>query len=160
MRIAIIAAMSKNRVIGLNNQIPWHISADFKRVKQLTTGNTIIMGRKTFDSIGKALPNRTNIVLTQQENFDAPGCIVAKSLEEAFKLCRDELVFIFGGNSLYQKTLPIADEMYLTLVDADIAGDTYFPEWDKQEWSIINQSNHTEGVWNYQFIDLQRSVKI
>lgn len=157
MNIAIIAAMSRNLVIGKNNQIPWHIPADFKRVKTLTTGNTIIMGRKTYDSIGKPLPNRTNIVLSRQSDFKADGVIVVPSLEEALSQSQG-MAFIFGGSALYQMTLDRADQLFLTLIDQDIEGDTFFPQWNREDWIITQQSQHQHDNLSYQFIDMKRKT--
>jgi dihydrofolate reductase len=156
MRIAIIAAMSLNRVIGKNNQIPWHLSDDLKRVKALTTGNAIIMGRKTYESIGKALPNRINIVLTSQVDFQAPGCVVVHSLKEALNACQQKDTFIFGGSSLYKLTLDIASHMHLTVIQTCIEGDTFFPPWDPKDWRVIQKTQHSTPEWDYEFVDLER----
>lgn len=128
MPVAIIAAMSRNRVIGRHGKIPWHLPADLRRFRELTTGQTIIMGRKTFESIGKALPGRSTIVVSRDISFTAIGCRVARSVEEALSLGGDRLLFICGGGEIYRKALDIADVIYLTVIDVEIDGDTFFPE--------------------------------
>lgn len=128
MTVAIIAAMSSNRVIGNHGKIPWHIPEDLRRFRELTTGHTIVMGRKTFESIGKALPGRSNIVLSNDQRFSAKGCQTARSIAEALALGGDGQIFICGGGAIYRATLEIADVIYLTVIDADMEGDTFFPE--------------------------------
>ena len=161
--ISLIVAMSKNRVIGQGGKIPWHISNDLKRFKALTMGHPIIMGRKTYESLGHALPGRTNIVLSQSPAFSAPGCATVKSLKEALDSAKNseggkDEVFIIGGESLYKQTLLSADKIYLTLVDIEVVGDpsplgkdegqvAFFPEFNKSEWKIISQEKH-EGEGN------------
>ena len=137
MILSIIVATGKKNEIGKDNGMLWHLPAELRRFKELTTGHTIIMGRKTYQSLPKgALPNRTNIVLTKDKNFKAPGCSVYSSLDEALlKLLNEEEVFIIGGKNVYEQTLPIADRLYLTRVHADFPdADTYFPEIDWQNW--------------------------
>lgn len=126
--VSIIAAMSKNRIIGRDNAIPWNIPADMGRFRELTLGHTLIMGRKTFESIGRPLPGRRNIVVSRQADYAAQGVVVAGSLQEALLLagCHGE-VFICGGGEIYQQALPFAGRIYLTLIDCDIDGDTNFP---------------------------------
>ena len=125
--IKIIAAMSKNRVIGDSNSLIWSLPNDLKRFKQLTTGQTVIMGRKTYESIGRPLPNRRNIIITRDENYEAIGCEIVNSLEEALLLSGEDC-FIIGGGEIYKQSLPIADKVYLTLIQEDFQGDTSFPE--------------------------------
>ncbi len=128
-RIVLIAAMAANRVIGRDNAIPWRLPGDLARFKQTTMGHPIIMGRRTFESIGRALPGRRNIVLTRRRGFTAPGCEVVHSLDEALAACRnEEKAFIIGGEQLYRDTLPLADEIILTVLDQEVEGDTFFPE--------------------------------
>lgn len=128
MTVAIIAAMSRNRVIGDHGKIPWHLPEDLRRFRELTTGHTIVMGRKTFDSIGKALPDRYNIVISSDQSFSAAGCQVARSVGEAIATRENRLIFICGGGEIYRDTIGIADVIYLTVIDAEIKGDTFFPE--------------------------------
>lgn len=127
--------MAENRVIGVNNTLPWRLPADLRHFRQLTTGHHVIMGRRNYESIGKPLPERTNIVVTRNRGYQAPGCRVRHSLEEALQDCgSDPEVFIIGGAEIYRQALPGADRIYLTLVHARIPGDTYFPEFDQNEW--------------------------
>ncbi len=130
MILSIIVAVAQNGVIGQGNKLPWHIPEDLKRFKQLTTGHAVIMGRKTYESIGKPLPNRKNIVITRQPGYDAPGTFVVSSLQEAIQLSSqwdDEEAFVIGGAEIYRQTIPLADRIYLTIVRQDVAGDTLFP---------------------------------
>jgi dihydrofolate reductase len=136
--ISIIAAMDRNRGIGVDNKLPWRLSADLKRFRELTMGHHIIVGRKTFESIGRPLPGRRMIVVTRDGNYKAEGCDVAHSVEDAINLARERgerEVFICGGGEIYSQSIGIADRMYLTFVDAEVAADTFFPEFDEREWS-------------------------
>lgn len=131
MTLSIIVAMSENRVIGKDGRMPWHLSEDLKRFKQITMGHTIVMGRKTYESIGKPLPGRTNIVVTRQKDFHADGVTVIHDLAEIAhdaRLTPHGEVFIIGGADIYQLALPHADKIYLTLIHKKIDGDTYFPK--------------------------------
>lgn len=143
-RISIIVAVGKNnRAIGKTGGLLWRIADDLKRFKALTTGHPIIMGRKTFESIGKALPNRTNIVITRNPDFKAEGVIIADSFAEALRLASNEVeklvqgnhknseIFVIGGGEIYKQALPLADKLYLTLVKSDAEGDVFFPDWSK-----------------------------
>lgn len=137
MRIAMIWAMAENRVIGRNNKLPWHLPNDLKYFKQLTTGKPVIMGRKTYDSIGKPLPNRVNIVVTRDGNFQADGIKVVHDLPSAIELADAEClisgadeVIIMGGAEIYKLGLPYADRLYITFVHSEVEGDAYFPEFD------------------------------
>lgn len=132
--LSLIVAMSKNRVIGRDNQMPWHLPADLARFKKNTLGKPVIMGRKTFQSIGRALPNRKNIVLSRQ-GFHADGIEVVSDLSQALALVQDENeVMIIGGGHLFAEALPQADRLYLTEIDAELQGDTFFPEIDPAQW--------------------------
>jgi dihydrofolate reductase len=136
--ISIIAAMDRKRGIGVDNKLPWRLSADLKRFRELTMGHHIIVGRKTFESIGRPLPGRRMIVLTRDGNYKAEGCDVAHSVEDAVNLARERgesEAFICGGGEIYSQSIRAADRMYLTLVDAEVAADTFFPEFDEREWS-------------------------
>lgn len=129
MIISLIAAMSKNRVIGCNGAIPWDLAADRTRFKQLTMGHTLIMGRRTFESIGKPLPGRTTVVITRQTDFTACGCLVAHSLPDALtRVGNDSEVFICGGEDVYRQGIAMAQRIYLTIVNLEVEGDTWFPE--------------------------------
>lgn len=137
MIVSQIVAMSENRVIGKNGALPWRIPADLKFFKEKTTGHAIVMGRRTFESIGRALPNRLNIVVTRSVDFSAPGIVVAPSIEAALKIAVErstewgDEVFVIGGGEIYKQSLACADRIYLTKVRATIEGDTYFPEFDE-----------------------------
>jgi dihydrofolate reductase len=136
--VSIIAAMDRKRGIGLDNQLPWRLSADLKRFRDLTMGHHIIVGRKTFESIGRPLPGRQMIVVTRDRNYKADGCDVAHSIEDAIELARERgesEVFICGGAEIYAQSIEVADRMYLTFVDAEVAADAFFPEFDEREWS-------------------------
>lgn len=159
--ISIIAAIGKNHELGKDNKLLWHISADLKRFKKITSGHPVIMGRMTFDSIhNKPLPNRRNIIVTKSAEYYYPGIEIAHSVEEALnKIGIDDEVFILGGASIYEQLLPFAHKMYLTLVDKKFEADTYFPRYDMNEWKTVEQLNITDdnqaGV-NYSFLTLQR----
>ncbi|MDQ3011132.1 MAG: dihydrofolate reductase [Acidobacteriota bacterium] len=135
--ISLIVAMDKKRGIGLGNQLPWRLSADLKRFRELTMGHHIIAGRKTFASIGKPLSGRQMIVVTRARNFHAEGCLVSHSLEEAIQTARarnESELFIIGGAEIYGQSFALADRIYLTLVDAEVEADTFFPEFDEHGW--------------------------
>ena len=155
MKISLIVAMSKNRVIGRNGDLPWHLSSDLKRFKKLTMGHAIIMGRKTFESIGRLLPGRTTIVVTRQADYDGKGALVAGSLDKALQLAQNnEEVFIVGGAEIYRTALPRIERIYLTSVRVDLEGDTYFPELELQDWKLTEQTEHTsdeKNQFNYSF---------
>lgn len=160
MKLAIIVAAAENQVIGKDNQLIWHLPADLKHFKILTTGHTIIMGRKTFESIGRALPNRRNIVISTNAAFKAPGCELASSIEEALTLSgNEEKVFIIGGGSIYKALWDKVDQIYLTRVHTKIIGDTYIPELDTTLWSIDHEEYHNADEKNpyaYSFIDYRK----
>jgi dihydrofolate reductase len=134
-RISIISALAKNRVIGINNTLPWRLPEDLKYFKALTLGHHILMGRKTWESIGKPLPGRTTVIITRG-NYPAPeGVKIAHSLQEAIAACgTDEEIFFVGGAELYAQALPLADRLYLTEIQADVEGDAWFPEYDPAQW--------------------------
>ena len=127
--------MAKNRVIGANDRIPWHLPNELRIFKSLTMGHHIVMGRKTYDSINRLLPGRTTVIVTRQKDYSVPGAIVAHSISDAIDACKgDDEIFVIGGADLFRETLPIADRLYLTTVDAEPAGDTFMPEFDMSEW--------------------------
>jgi len=155
--INIIVATSKNRVIGNNNSLIWSLPADLKRFKQITTGNTVVMGRKTYESIGKPLPNRRNIIITRDTNYLVDNCEIVNSLEEALMLCNNDC-FIIGGGEIYKQSIDIADKIYLTLVQEDFEGDTYFPEIGK-EWTKVSREDFEPDEKNahkYSFINYEK----
>jgi len=143
MTISLIAAIGINREIGLKNQLLWHLSADLKRFKSITSGHTVMMGQKTFESIGrKPLPGRKNVIISNQVGFLAEGVIVAATIGEALEIVRDDgEVFVIGGASIYRQFLPIADKMYLTYVHKQFRADAFFPEFDPENWKIVEQSD-------------------
>lgn len=133
--LSIIAALSRNRVIGENGKIPWDLPGDLKHFRETTSGHTVIMGRKTYESIWRPLSGRTNIIITRNGEYDAPGCVVVKSLKEALEHARDDSEpFVIGGSEIYRQAIPLAGKMYLTNVDYTCSGDTYFPGFDEMEW--------------------------
>jgi dihydrofolate reductase len=143
MRLSLVAALSENRVIGRDNRVPWHLPEDLRRFKALTIGHWVIMGRRTFESIGLPLRERTTIVLTTRDDFHAEGVLVARSLDEAIAMAGDqEEIFILGGEAVYREALPRADRMYLTIVHANVEGDTHYPEFDESQWSAIDEERH------------------
>ncbi len=138
--IAIIVAMAQNRCIGRDNDLPWRLSNDLKHFKRTTMGKPIIMGRKTWESIGRPLPGRINIVVTRNKNYEAPGCTLAHSLTEAISTITEvEEACVIGGAALYQEALGMADRLYITHVEAEVDGDTYFPEFDVHAWTIAQE---------------------
>ena len=148
-KISIIVAMSKNRVIGVKNSLPWHISEDLKRFKRLTTGYPIIMGRKTFESIGKPLPERRNIVISRNQNLKLQDVEVVKSIEDALKICSSEnLIYIIGGEQIYNLAMPYANNIHLTEVNKEVEGDAFFPEIDTSKWILSHQEKQeaTDGL--------------
>ena len=159
-RIAIIAAMAENRVIGRENRLPWRLSADLRRFKSLTMGKPVIMGRKTYESIGKPLPGRSNIVVTRDPDYRAPGCQVVHSLDQALEAAagHDE-VMVIGGAELYRQTLERAERIYLTLVKAELDGDALFPRIETRHWHELGCESHRadeKNEFDYDFITLQR----
>jgi len=155
--IKIIVAMSKNRVIGNNNELIWKLSSDLKRFKELTTNNPVIMGRKTYESIGRPLPNRRNIVITRNTEYSVEGCEIVSSLEEALLLTNNDC-FIIGGGEIYKQSLEVADKIYLTLVNKEFEGDTTFPELD-DKWAKISRKDFKaddKNEYDYSFIEYER----
>ncbi len=138
MEIAVIVAMTPQGLIGKDNQIPWHLPADLQRFKKITMGNPIIMGRKTFESLPGLLPGRQHIVLTRNPNYSAESCDVVTNWSQIEKLV-DDKAFVIGGADIYKYALSIAKYLYITIVYADLEGDTYFPDWDKKEWREIER---------------------
>ena len=135
--------MARNRVIGRNNALPWRLPADLAHFKRVTMGHPVVMGRRTYESIGKALPGRKNIVVTRNRDFRAPGCTVVASLDEAWKAAGDaDEVCVIGGTTLFEETLPLADAIHLTEVEADVEGDTFFPAFDRSEWRETEVARH------------------
>jgi dihydrofolate reductase len=140
---SLVVAMARNRVIGSDNRLPWRLPADLAYFKEVTMGHPVIMGRRTFESIGKALPGRLNIVVSRNPQYRAPGCTVVESLEAAWRAAADAAeAFVIGGTSLFAEALPLADRIHLTEVDADVPGDTWFPEFDRSHWNEREVAHH------------------
>ena len=163
MRISLIVAMAKNRVIGNNNEMPWHLPADFAYFKKITIGHPVIMGRKTFESIGRPLPGRRNIVVSRNPVFRADGAEVAASLQQAINACDNQTeykeIFVIGGATLYAEALARVDRIYLTEVDAASDGDTLFPALDKNQWREIARERREadeKNVHAMEFVALER----
>jgi dihydrofolate reductase len=134
-RISLIVAMAKNRVIGADNRIPWHLPNELRLFKSLTMGHHIVMGRRTYESINRLLPGRTTVIVTRQRGYQVPGAIVAHSVKDALDAARDDSeIFVIGGADLFRETLPVADRLHLSVVDAEPAGDTFMPELDLSAW--------------------------
>jgi len=160
MIISIIVAIAENHAIGKDNKLLWYLPNDLKHFKTITSGHTVIMGRKTYDSVGKPLPNRRNIVITRQ-HIDIAGCEVVNSLQEALALCKtEEEVFIVGGAEIYRQAIPITNKIYLTIVHQNFEGDTYFPEIEENIWVETEREDYQPDEKNklaYSFITLERS---
>ena len=152
--IKIIVAMSKNRVIGNSNTLIWHLPEDLKRFRQLTTGNTIVMGRKTYESIGKPLSNRRSIIITRNPDYKVEGCEVVNSLEEALLLSNSDC-FIIGGGEIYRQAIGIADRLYITSIDKDFEGDTKFPDIPG-EWYESSFEEFSNDEFKYSFLEYER----
>jgi len=153
--------MARNRVIGRDNQLPWHLPADLRHFKELTLGKPILMGRKTWESLPGVLPGRRHIVVTRRQDYVADGAETAADLDAAIALAGEvEEIMIVGGATLYAEALPIADRLYMTLVDADIEGDTRFPEFDMDAWRVIDESPapaDEKNRYNLRFLTLERA---
>lgn len=146
MSIAIIVALAKNHTIGVNNGLPWRCPEDLKHFKTLTMGHHMIMGRKTFDSIGRALPGRTTVVVTRDAGLQIENCLIAHSLPDAILACKnDEQVFIVGGAQIYEQALPLADTLYVTEIQLDVEGDAHFPEIDLTIWQEAYREVHHQS---------------
>jgi dihydrofolate reductase len=143
--ITLIAAASENNALGKNNDLLWHLPDDFKRFKQLTSHHYIIMGRKTFESFPKPLPNRTHVIITRQKNYHYQGCIIVSNLKEAIAICpKDQTIFVIGGGEIYQQSIAIADCIELTRVHTTIDADTFFPEINQTEWQLTFEEFHPQ----------------
>lgn len=145
-KLSIIVAVAHNRVIGINNALPWHLPEDLKRFKALTMGHHIIMGRKTYESLGRLLPGRTTVIVTRNPTYKVEGALIAGSLEAAITLCQnDDEVFLIGGAELYQDGLKLANKLYITEIELDVAGDAFFPEITSIEWREVLREVHTSA---------------
>lgn len=158
--LAIIVALSENNVVGIENRLPWKISADLRRVKALTMGHHILMGRKTHESIGKPLPGRTNVIISRNGNYSAEGCVIVNSLDAALELAKqDPEIFVFGGGEIFKQALPLVQKIYMTRVHTNIDGDTYFPELNPEEWQLTEEERHAadeKNEFDYSFLTYER----
>lgn len=160
--ISLIWAMDENRVIGLNNELPWRLPEDLKFFKRVTMGHPIAMGRKTFESIGKRLPGRENIVITRDENYRPEGCTVKNSIKEFLDYAKDknEEVFVIGGAEIFKEVLPQADKLYLTMIHEQFEGDTYFPVFDLEKWELESREiglKDEKNPYDYEFLIYKRN---
>ncbi|MBY7143532.1 dihydrofolate reductase [Virgibacillus sp. NKC19-3] len=160
--ISFMLAMDRNRVIGLNNDLPWHLPKDFRFFKERTTGHTIVMGRKTYDSLGGALPNRKNVVATRK-NMKFPDNVEVikdlKKIQEWNKADSEEEFFVIGGGEIFQQALPYADRMYITFIDESFEGDSYFPEFNEKEWNLTSKEKgekDAKNPYDYYFLQYDR----
>ncbi|WP_042355355.1 dihydrofolate reductase [Bacillus rubiinfantis] len=154
--ISFIVAMDENQVIGLNNQLPWHLPEDLKFFKRKTMGHPIAMGRKTFESIGRPLPGRENLIITRQSGYQADGCKVFYSVADFITYCQQQKqeIFVIGGAEIFKETFPFADRLYITLIHAEFEGDTYFPQFACDEWKLISSEKGIQderNPYHYEF---------
>lgn len=159
-RVALVAAVADNGVIGSGGRLPWHLPDDLERFRALTTGHAIVMGRRTWESIGRPLPGRQNIVVTRRREFAAPGCVLAHSLAEAIGLATlPDPVCVIGGEALYRDALPLAEELHLTEIHRDFAGDARFPDYDRGRWHETSRERRRldgNGGFAYDFVSYSR----
>lgn len=162
MRISLIAAVARNRVIGRDNEVPWKLPADLRRFQRLTMGHAMLMGRRTFESIGsRPLPGRPLIVVSRREDYAPAGVRVARSVQEGIDLAREAgetELFVAGGTGIYRDAMPVADRLHLTRIEEDVPGDAYFPEFDETQWRLVEREDHepTEEnpfAWSFQVYD-------
>ncbi|MGJ0429116.1 dihydrofolate reductase [Methylobacter sp.] len=163
MKISLIVAMASNRVIGINNQLPWHLSADLKRFRQITMGSPIVMGRKTYESIGRPLPGRTNVIISRDPAYKQEGCLVFNDIETAIESCGQKFqeIFVIGGSALYESMLPMADTLYVTLINKEFSGDAFFPEIDARHWAEVSREDiddDPDASFSYSFIKYEKSI--
>jgi dihydrofolate reductase len=156
MTISLIAATGDNGVIGREGDLPWHLPADLQHFKALTTGHAIIMGRKTFESIGRLLPNRRSVIVTRNPAYRHEGATVVNKLQDAFALAERDEVFVIGGAEIFRSALPYADRLYLTVVHASPHGDVFFPDFDEQRWDLVEEQRHEPNGKNPHAYSFQR----
>lgn len=161
-QLSIIAAVARNGVIGHANGLPWHLPEDLQHFKRTTLGCPVLMGRKTFDSIGKPLPGRRNVVITRDPHWTAPGVEEAPSLAAALELLKHATkVYIIGGSQVFEQALPLVDELVLTEIDHDFEGDTYFPAWNRDDFTEVSRETHRSPAgWDYHFVTYRRKVPV
>ena len=162
-RVSLIVAMARNRVIGRGNRIPWHLPDDLKRFKALTMNHHIVMGRKTWESINRLLPGRTTVIVTRNSQFAVAGAKIARSVEDALQQCGDDPeIFVIGGEQIFRAALPYAQRLYLSAIDADVAGDTYMPPIDLSAWQLTHEETHAAAApralpWRFLIYDRARA---
>lgn len=160
MIVSIIVATDRNRLIGRDNELPWHLPADLKHFRAITMGKPIVMGRRTHESIGKPLPGRSNIVITRDRSYQAPGCTVVHSVEAALAAAEHaEEIMVIGGARLYEQLLPWAHRIYLTRIDHEFEGDSWFPEWQHGQWQEVERQDYApdeRNPYHYSFLILER----
>ena len=161
MKISLIVAMATNQAIGLNNKMPWHLSADLKKFKEITMGSPVLMGRKTHESIGRILPGRTNIIISRNHDYQQEGCLVVNDISVALEKASETSgeLFVIGGFDLYKAILPLADTLYLTLINKVFDGDTFFPNFNRDEWLEIERIDINDDVnvdFSYSFLKLSK----
>ncbi|KIL39163.1 dihydrofolate reductase [Gordoniibacillus kamchatkensis] len=164
MTISLLLAMDRNRGIGVDNKLPWRLPADLAYFKRLTTGHTVLMGRRTYESIGKPLPNRHNVVVTRDRSYRAEGCEIVHDLEEALRRYEgkggDEL-FVIGGGEIFNAALPVADKLYITYIDHEFAADTFFPAVDENAWQLVSREpgvKDERNPYDYEFRVYERRI--
>jgi dihydrofolate reductase len=149
--------LARNRTIGRDNAMPWRLPEDLKRFKRLTTGHAVIMGRKTFESIGSALAGRNNIVITRSHDWSRAGCVTALSLDAALAaVAESQEAFVIGGAQIYALALPRARRLYMTEIERDFDGDAFFPEFDRSQWREVSRERHASGGFDYDFVEYER----
>lgn len=161
VRISIVAALARNRAIGRDNGMPWRLPEDLKRFKRVTMGHAVIMGRKTFESIGAALPGRSNIVITRSHDWTPSGCVIVHSLEAALSAVDESrTAFVIGGAQIYALALPLAQRLYLTEIERDFEGDAFFPQFDRSDWREVSRERHAGGAeaFDYAFVEYERDA--
>lgn len=159
MNVSLIVALDRNRVIGLNNEIPWRLPADLKHFRKMTMGKPVIMGRRTYESIGRPLTGRHNIIVTRNRGYQAKGCTVVHSVDEALSISNGGEVMVIGGAQLYEQFLPIAKRLFMTLLETEFEGDSYFPEVSGREWVEISRETYDpddKNPYQYHFIIMER----
>ena len=160
MILSFVIAFGENRGIGFGNKLPWNLPDDLKRFKEITRGHTVIMGRKTYDSIGRLLPERKNIIITRDKNYKVPGAVIVHSIEEAKKKCENEKeCFVIGGGEIAKLAISHANRMYLTHVEANVPADSFFPEFNPDEWEVISEEFHPKDeqhLYNFTFKKYER----
>ena len=159
--VSIIAALARNRAIGLGNGMPWRLPEDLKRFRRLTMGHAVIMGRKTFESIGSPLAGRNNIVITRSPTWSPSGCVVVRSLEASLAAVGEsQTAFVIGGAQIYALALPLARRLYLTEIERDFEGDAFFPQFDRSRWREVSRERHAGGAeaFGYAFVEYERDA--